>query len=85
MDEDQRVSVIFSEEGPGYSRLKIFSPDTPSNGNKAIVKIDEKFYRPAEVDLLIGDPSLAKTKLGWKNKMSFENLVQMMVEYDMNN
>ena len=53
--------------------------------NSAIVKIDEKFYRPAEVDLLIGDPSLAKSELGWENKVSFENLVQMMVEYDMEN
>ena len=53
--------------------------------NAAIVKIDEKFYRPAEVDVLIGDPSLAKLELGWENKVSFENLVQMMVEYDMDN
>ena len=53
--------------------------------NTAIVKIDEKFYRPAEVDVLIGDPSLAKLELGWENKVSFENLVRMMVEYDMDN
>ena len=33
------LGVIFSDEGPGYSKLNIFSPETPSNGNKAIVKI----------------------------------------------
>ena len=47
------------------------------------VVIDEKFYRPAEVDLLIGDPSKAKAELGWKPETSFEQLIQMMVDADM--
>ena len=46
------------------------------------VKTDEKFMRPAEVDLLIGDPSKAENKLGWKRKCSFEDLVTMMVDAD---
>jgi GDPmannose 4,6-dehydratase len=46
------------------------------------VKTDEKFFRPAEVDLLIGDPSKAETALGWKRKTSFEDLVTMMVDAD---
>ncbi len=44
---------------------------------------DEKFYRPAEVDLLISDPSRAKKELGWKPKVSFSELVEMMVESDL--
>ena len=44
---------------------------------------DERFMRPAEVDLLVGDPSRAKAELGWKPKVSFEGLVQMMVESDL--
>jgi len=48
------------------------------------VKQDERFMRPAEVDLLIGDASKARAKLGWKPKVSFEQLVQMMVEADYN-
>jgi GDPmannose 4,6-dehydratase len=44
---------------------------------------DEKFMRPAEVDLLIGDPSKAKAELGWSPKVSFEQLVEMMVEEDL--
>jgi GDPmannose 4,6-dehydratase len=44
---------------------------------------DERFYRPAEVDLLISDPSKANTKLGWKPTVSFKELVIMMVEADM--
>jgi len=44
---------------------------------------DERFMRPAEVDLLIGDPSHAKAKLGWQPRVSFEQLIQMMVEADL--
>jgi len=47
------------------------------------VVMDERFMRPAEVDLLIGDPSKAREKLGWKPKVSFPQLVQMMVESDL--
>jgi GDPmannose 4,6-dehydratase len=47
------------------------------------VVVDERFFRPAEVDLLVGDPTLAKTKLGWEIEVPFERLVQMMVEADM--
>lgn len=47
------------------------------------VKIDPKYYRPAEVDLLIGDSSVARAELGWKPKTSFEELITMMVEADL--
>ncbi|QPC80880.1 GDP-mannose 4,6-dehydratase [Phototrophicus methaneseepsis] len=43
---------------------------------------DERFMRPAEVDLLVGDPAKAYTKLGWEPEVSFEALIQMMVEAD---
>ncbi len=43
---------------------------------------DERFMRPAEVDLLVGDPTKANQKLGWKPRVSFEQLIQMMVEAD---
>jgi GDPmannose 4,6-dehydratase len=46
------------------------------------VKLDPAFIRPAEVDLLIGDPAKANKKLGWKPKVSFEQLVKMMVDSD---
>ena len=46
------------------------------------VKVDEKFYRPAEVELLIGDASKAEEKLSWKPKISFEQLIAEMVESD---
>ncbi len=46
------------------------------------VKVDPRYYRPAEVDLLLGDPSKAISKLGWKPQTSFKKLVQIMVEAD---
>lgn len=47
------------------------------------VKIDPRYYRPTEVDLLIGDPSKAKKELGWEPKVSFRQLVTMMVDEDL--
>ena len=44
---------------------------------------DPKFMRPAEVDLLIGDPSYAREQLGWEPKVSFRELIQMMVDADL--
>ena len=44
---------------------------------------DERFYRPAEVDLLVADPSLAKQELGWEPKVGFAELVKMMVDSDL--
>ncbi|RZZ82944.1 GDP-mannose 4,6-dehydratase [Pseudoxanthomonas winnipegensis] len=49
---------------------------------KVLVSINPKFYRPAEVDLLIGDPAKAKSKLGWEPKTQLEELCRMMVEAD---
>ncbi len=50
---------------------------------KDYVEIDPRYYRPSEVDLLLGDPTKAKTKLGWTPKVTFEALVDMMVDADL--
>ncbi|HKV52238.1 MAG TPA: GDP-mannose 4,6-dehydratase [Gemmatimonadaceae bacterium] len=47
------------------------------------VKQDERFFRPAEVDLLVADPQKANTQLGWKPNVSFEELIAMMVDADL--
>ncbi len=54
-----------------------------SKTGKILVDVNTKFFRPAEVDLLLGDPSKAEKILNWKRKISFENLVKMMVESDL--
>tara|TARA_B100000963_G_C22560186_1_gene640938 strand:- start:308 stop:1336 length:1029 start_codon:yes stop_codon:yes gene_type:complete len=51
--------------------------------NQEIIKVDTSYYRPTEVDSLLGDPSKAKKKLGWQPKISFEQLVKEMVESDL--
>jgi GDPmannose 4,6-dehydratase len=48
-----------------------------------VVEVDPKFYRPAEVDLLLGDPTKARTKLGWEPKVTFAGLVEMMMKADL--
>ena len=50
---------------------------------KTVMRINPKFYRPAEVELLIGDPAHAKAKLGWEPQTTLEQLCQMMVEADL--
>ena len=49
-----------------------------------LVKINPKFFRPAEVELLLGDCTPIKKELGWKPKISFDKLVRRMVEFDLN-
>lgn len=50
---------------------------------KVIVKVNKEFFRPAEVDILLGDPARAESKLGWKREISFDELVGRMVDTDM--
>ena len=50
---------------------------------KEYVRVDPRFVRPAEVDLLIGDPTKAREKLGWQPLVTFEELIQMMVDSDL--
>jgi GDPmannose 4,6-dehydratase len=61
------VEIAFSRQG--------LDPD-------AYVEIDPKYYRPSEVDLLLGDASKAKEKLGWEPKVRFQELVELMVDAD---
>ncbi len=63
----------FLDEAFGYAELDW----------KKYVEISEKYFRPAEVDLLIGDSSKARAKLGWKPKVNFKDLVKMMVDSDL--
>ncbi len=50
---------------------------------QVLVKIDPKYYRPTEVELLIGDPAKAKRQLGWEPKVKFKELVKIMMEADL--
>ncbi len=54
-----------------------------ASSGKTVVKVNPKFYRPAEVELLIGNPEKAEKGLGWKRKIGFEELVERMVRNDL--
>ena len=51
------------------------------NTKKVVIKVNPKYFRPAEVETLLGDASKAKEKLGWKPKISFKQLVEDMCIY----
>jgi GDPmannose 4,6-dehydratase len=53
-----------------------------SNTGRELIKVSEKYFRPAEVDELLGDSSKARTELGWKNTYTFRELVEEMVDSD---
>ena len=55
------------------------------NSGKIIIEIDPKYFRPAEVDLLLGDPTKAKEYLGWEPKVKFKQLVKIMMLHDIKN
>ena len=71
------ANIDLTWKGKGVEEKGINKAD-----GKVLVKIDPRYFRPAEVDLLIGDPSKAKEKLGWEPKVKLPELVKMMVEYD---
>jgi len=75
--------VVATGETHSVQRLVEIAFATVGLNWQDYVVIDERFMRPAEVDLLIGSPAKAKAKLGWQPQVNFEQLVQMMVESDL--
>jgi GDPmannose 4,6-dehydratase len=74
----KHVDVEIEWQGEGVDEKGI-DKDT----GKVLVEVDPKYFRPTEVDLLIGDPSKAKEELGWEPKVKFKELVQLMVQSDL--
>jgi GDPmannose 4,6-dehydratase len=72
------VDVEIQWQGEGVDEKGI-DKDT----GKVLVEVDPKYFRPTEVDLLIGDPSKAKEELGWEPEIKFKELVQLMVQSDL--
>ena len=72
------VGIEIDWQGEGVNTVGI----NKANG-KIVVKVNEKFYRPAEVELLLGDPAKAEQKLGWKREISFGELVTRMAKNDL--
>ncbi len=74
--------VIATNETHSVREFLQFAFDHAGLDYKKYVEIDPRYYRPAEVELLIGDYSKAKAKLGWQPKTKFEDLARLMVDAD---
>ena len=70
------IAVDFKGSGEGEAAVDIAT-------GKTVMRVNPTFYRPAEVELLIGNPAKAKAQLGWEPKTTLEELCQMMVEADL--
>lgn len=71
-EAEQEVGVVVSSSNPDYQLEE----------GREVIAVDPRYYRPTEVDLLIGDPTKAKSKLGWEPKYDLQSLVSEMVEMD---
>ncbi len=72
------VDIEIEWKGQGINEIGI-----DKKSGKTIVKINPQFFRPADVELLLGDPSKAKRELGWNPEVNFDQLVEMMVRSDL--
>ncbi|WVR05444.1 GDP-mannose 4,6-dehydratase [Kwoniella sp. DSM 27419] len=73
------LNIPLRWEGTGLDERAYRTDVTPE---RVVVRIDPRYFRPAEVDLLLGDPSKAEKELGWKRSVCWEELVRDMVESD---
>jgi GDPmannose 4,6-dehydratase len=74
----QRLGLPLVWEGSGREEKGV-----DLKTGRVLIRVDAKYFRPAEVDLLLGDPSKARRELGWKLKTSFPQLVEMMTDADL--
>ena len=84
----RELGITLSFEGEGVSEKgiveavdKLISPAV-SVGDQ-IVRVDERYFRPAEVETLLGDPSKAKNELGWEPEITMEEMISEMVSHDL--
>jgi GDPmannose 4,6-dehydratase len=76
----KEVNIDIEWQGAGVDEKGI-----DSNTGKVLVEVDERYFRPTEVEVLLGNPSKAEKELGWKRQVSFKELVSGMVKYDLEN
>jgi GDPmannose 4,6-dehydratase len=76
----KEVGIDIIWEGSGINEKGV-----DQQSGMVIVGVDEKYFRPAEVEVLLGDPSKAENELGWKRQVTFQELVSSMVRYDLEN
>lgn len=84
----KKVGVELDFSGKGLDEVGVVKSASDANyslkKDQVVLRVDPKYFRPTEVDLLIGDASKAEKVLGWKPEYSFEELIDEMVESDLN-
>jgi GDPmannose 4,6-dehydratase len=79
------VELAFNEIGIQivWEGKGIFEKGIHSKSGQILVEVNKKYFRPSEVEVLLGDPTKAELNLGWKREVSFKELVSGMVKYDL--
>ena len=79
------IELEFKGEGVDEKAYVVFcsNPDYQVEIGKEVVCVDPRYFRPTEVDLLIGDPSKAEEKLGWEREYQLDSLVNDMMKSDL--
>jgi GDPmannose 4,6-dehydratase len=72
-----RVGLPLTWEGEGVSERGVAAD------GRVLIEVDPSYFRPTEVDVLCGDPTKARERLGWEPKVTFRELVDIMVDADM--
>ena len=82
----QQLGITLSFEGKGEKEIgvvaKVEGDRAKCKVGDVVVRVDPRYFRPTEVEKLLGDPTKAREKLGWKPRTSFEELVREMIESD---
>jgi GDPmannose 4,6-dehydratase len=74
---------LISRHYAGQARSGVEEKGVDESSGEVLIEVDPRYFRPTEVDALLGDPSKARAKLGWRHKTSFDKLVAEMVQADM--
>ena len=74
----KQLGINFRWSGKGVNEKGI-----NKDNNEAIIEIDPRYFRPTEVDRLLGDSTRARKELGWEPQVEFKGLIQMMVQADL--
>jgi len=74
----KQVDIEISWEGKGVNEV-----GRENKTGKVVVQTDPRYFRPTEVDRLLGDPSKARSRLGWEPTVSFSELIKMMIREDL--
>ena len=73
----KRVGIKLEFRGTGVDEVAV-----DAETGRTLIAVDERYFRPTEVELLLGDATKAKVKLGWEPRVGFQELVEMMVDAD---